>query len=75
MPAPYAAHLPALEPTDQDLIDLLTLPWEETQSQLERLLVEAERIEQRRAATDDAEAAIHTLPTSTVSNAGLEVAA
>jgi len=55
-----AADLPAIEPTDAELIDLLTLPWEETQGHFERLLVEAGRVEQARAAAEDAE--VYAIP-------------
>lgn len=52
MPHVEAADLPALEPTDNDLIDLLTLPWDDTQGHLERLLAEAGLIELRRQISD-----------------------
>jgi len=54
-----ARDLPEVEPTDADLIDILTLPWEESQGQLERLLYAAGRIEQHQAAV----AGVRTLPT------------
>jgi len=45
-----ARDLPEVEPTDADLIDILTLPWEESQGHVERLLYAAGRIEQHQAA-------------------------
>jgi len=54
-----ARELPEVEPTDADLIDILTLPWEESQGYLERLLYAAGRIEQHQAAV----AGVRTLPT------------
>lgn len=59
---PYAADLPALEPTDADLIDLLTLPWDDSQGHLERLLAEAGLLELRRAAADANVAPVRHLP-------------
>lgn len=61
-----AADLPAHEPTDEDLIDLLTLPWDDSQGHLEHLLTEAGLIEIRRqladVRTDPTSASVHQLP-------------
>lgn len=60
-----AADLPAVEPTDADLIDLLTLPWEDTQGHLERLLAEAGLLELRRAVAEAHVAPVRQLPIRT----------